>query len=245
MANLAQLRILEELNGFLPVDKPAGIAFSTVVKTVKRKFNLVKVGHGGSLDAMASGLLVLLVNDANRFAGDVMGADRAWEGTMRLGEKTDTCDVHGNRAGGDPAVAAALDGDAVSRALGEFKGDVFQTEPRFCSIRREGSAAYEIADTGEHSPFLAHVYSLSVSAPRRDGAVVKADFSLVCTKGVIPRALVDSLGDALGCGASLESLRRTKVGKFSVDAAIAFDRLLQTDMRDFAPCVTPTAKALL
>ena len=92
MANLTQLKMLEGLDGFLLVDKPVGIAFSTVVKTVKRKFNLVKVGHGGSLDAMASGLLILLLNDANKFVDRVMGADRAYTGTMKFGATTDTGD---------------------------------------------------------------------------------------------------------------------------------------------------------
>ena len=96
MANLAQLKILEDLNAALLVDKPAGIAFSTVQKAVKRKFNLVHVGHGGSLDASASGLFVLLINDANKFVGDIMGADRSYEGTFRLGVKTSTGDMQGN-----------------------------------------------------------------------------------------------------------------------------------------------------
>ena len=95
MANLTQLKMLEDLDGVLLVDKPAGIAFPTVVKTVKRKFGLVKVGHGGSLDAMASGLLVLLLGDANKFASDVMGADRSWTGSMKFGETTDTGDRYG------------------------------------------------------------------------------------------------------------------------------------------------------
>ncbi|MBO5647765.1 MAG: hypothetical protein J6S30_03260, partial [Kiritimatiellae bacterium] len=94
MANLTQLKILEELNGLLLVDKPAGIAFSTVIKTVKRKFNLVKVGHGGSLDTASSGLMILLLNDANRYVGEIMGADRFYKGTMRLGMATNTHDSH-------------------------------------------------------------------------------------------------------------------------------------------------------
>ena len=123
MANLTQLRMLENLDGVLLVDKPAGIAFSTVVKVVKRKFNLVKVGHGGSLDPAASGLLVLLVNDANKFVGDVMGADRAYEGVMRLGVATNTHDTYGERTGGStPPDAAALPAK-VAAALPEFKGD--------------------------------------------------------------------------------------------------------------------------
>ena len=132
--------MLEDLDGFLLVDKPAGIAFSSVVKTVKRKFNLVKVGHGGSLDAMATGLLVLLINDANKFVGDVMGADRAYEGVMRLGISTNTHDVQGEPTGGsapDGGWNAAFMERALA-ALPEFKGDVFQTESRWCSVRREG-----------------------------------------------------------------------------------------------------------
>ena len=219
MANLTQLKMLEDLDGFLLVDKPAGIAFSSVVKTVKRKFGLVKVGHGGSLDAMASGLFVVLVGDANKFAADVMGADRAYTGTMKFGETTDTGDRYGR--------PVPLPAHVMSPA--EAKGDVFQVEPRFCSVRREGSAQYEIADTGEHAQFLAHVYRFDV-----DGE----NFSLVASKGVIVRALAQDLG------ATLTSLRRTKVGRFSVDDAIPFDRLLETELKDFPSCVTPTSKAL-
>ncbi|MBQ7234430.1 MAG: tRNA pseudouridine(55) synthase TruB, partial [Kiritimatiellae bacterium] len=127
MANLTQLRILENLDGFLLVDKPAGIAFSSVVKTVKRKFNLVKVGHGGSLDAAATGLLVLLINDANKYVGDVMGADRSYEGVMRLGLATNTHDVQGEAVGG-AAPECGWRGVAfrerVASVLPEFKGDV-------------------------------------------------------------------------------------------------------------------------
>lgn len=226
MANLTQLRMLEDLNGFLLVDKPAGIAFSTVVKTVKRKFNLVKVGHGGSLDAMASGLLVLLVNDANKFVGDVMGADREYTGTFRLGFTTDTGDVHGR----------PTEPPATVPGLSEFRGDIFQTEPRFCTVRREGSADYEIADTGEHQQFLAHVYRLVVGDAEGDKR--RAPFELRASKGVIVRALANDMG------ACVESLRRTKVGKFDVADAVPFDRLLETEMKDFPPLVLPLARAL-
>ena len=220
MANLTQLKMLEDLNGFLLVDKPVGIAFATVVKTVKRKFNLVKVGHGGSLDAQASGLFVLLIGDANKFVGDVMGADREYVGTLRRGETTDTGDAWG-RPVPLPSRLATLD---------DLKGDVFQTEPRFCAIRKEGTAEYEVVDTGEHKQFLAHVYRFDV---KEDGA-----FELKASKGVIVRALAQDMG------ATLTSLRRTKVGKFDVVGAIPFDRLLETEMKDFASCVMPLGVAL-
>ena len=246
MANLTQLKMLEGLDGFLLVDKPAGIAFSSVVKAVKRKFNLVKVGHGGALDAMASGLFVVLVNGANKFVGDVMGADRSYEGVMRLGAKTSTGDVHGESVGGD-GPRPLPDAERIAAALPGFRGDVFQTESRWCSVRREGSAGYEIADTGEHKPFLAHVYRFDVggvSAPADGSAPARLPFSVSGTKGLIVRALVDDFGDALGCGACLESLRRTRVGKFGVEGAIGFDRLLETDIGDFSKCVIPLGEAL-
>jgi tRNA pseudouridine55 synthase len=221
MANLTQLKMLEGLDGVLLVDKPVGIAFSTVVKTVKRKFNLVKVGHGGSLDAQASGLFILPLGDANKFVGDVMGADREYTGTLKRGETTDTGDAWGRPVPLPPRLAT----------LDDLKGDVFQVEPKFCAIRKEGTAEYEVVDTGEHKQFLAHVYRFDV---KDDGA-----FELKASKGVIVRALAQDMG------ATLTSLRRTKIGRFGVADAVPFDKLLETEMRDFASCVIPLSKALL
>ena len=221
MANLTQLKMLEDLNGLLLVDKPVGIAFSTIVKTVKRKFSLVKVGHGGSLDAQASGLFILLIGDANKFVGDVMGADREYTGTLRRGETTDTGDAWGRPAPLPSRLAT----------LADLKGDVFQVEPRFCAIRKEGTAEYEVVDTGEHKQFLAHVYRFDM---KDDGA-----FELKASKGVIVRALAQDMG------ATLTSLRRTKIGKFDVADAMPFDKLLETEIKDFASCVMPLSKALL
>ena len=226
MANLVQMKVLEDLDGFLLVDKPAGIAFSTVVKTVRRKFNLTKVGHGGSLDTMASGLLVLLLNDANKFVDRVMGADRTYTGTMKFGETTDTGDRYGR--------PVPLPPRTMSPAAA--KGDVFQTEPRFCAVRREGSADYEVVDTGEHSQFLAHVYRFDLGGEVEGKG---SEFLLSASKGVIVRALAQDLG------ATLTSLRRISVGKFDVADAVPFDKLLETEMKDFAPCVMPLSKALL
>lgn len=224
MANLAQLRRLEDLDGFLLVDKPEGLSFSTVLKTVKRKFNLVKAGHGGSLDTMASGLLVLLVGDANRYVDRVMGADRAYSGVLRFGATTDTGDRFGRPAPlPDPVLPVA-----------EATGDVFQTEPRFCAVRREGAADYEVVDTGAHTPSLAHVYRLDV-AP---GDGVERFFSLTASKNLLPRAL------AIDLGATLVALRREKVGKFDVKDAVPFAKLLETEIGDFASFVLPLAKAL-
>ena len=130
--------------------------------------------------------------------------------------------------------------EKVEAALAALRGDIFQTEPRFCSVRREGSAAYEIADTGEHSQFLAHVYRFR-AAPADGG---RMSFEVEGTKSLLVRTLVNDFGAELGCGACLESLRRVRVGKFDVADAIPFDRLLETEMGGFASCVKPVSAFL-
>lgn len=219
MANLTQLKMLADLDGFLLVDKPEGIAFSTVVKTVKRKFNLVKVGHGGSLDTSASGLMVLLVNDANKFVDRVMGADRVYSGVLKFGETTDTGDKFGRPA---PLPERVM-------PLSEVKGDQFLVEPRFCAIRKDGASDYEIVDTGDHPQILSHVYRFDLADDR---------FTLVATKNLIPRSL------AIELGATLVSLRREKVGKFDVAEAIPFAKLLEAQLKDFVGFVQPISRIL-
>ena len=227
MANLTQLKILEGLDGFLLVDKPVNIPFASVIKTVKRMFGLVKVGHGGSLDAQSSGLMVLLIGDANKFTDQVMGGDREYEGTIDTTYVTNTGDSQGEK------VEKAGGGGEWKVDLAQFKGDVFQTEPKFAAIRKEGTAEYEVVDTGDHQQFLGHVYKLELE----DG-VGERKFFLKATKNVLPRAL------ALDMGATLTSLRRVKQWKFELKDAVPFDKILNTSPADFASLVLPISAAL-
>lgn len=225
MANLTQLKALEDLDGFLLVDKPAGIAFSSVLKTIKRRFGLIKVGHGGSLDTMASGLFIVLIGDANKFVDRVMNETKEFEGTIDFSRRTNTGDAYG-----EPLERLE---PLKPLELSDFRGDVFLTEPRFCSVKKEGESLYSVVETGDHPQIMAHVYRIEV----RD--VGCGEFSLKCDKNVIVRALVDDMGG------TLTSLRRTKIGKFDVADSIRFDKLLETEMKDFASCVMPLSKALL
>lgn len=224
MANLTQLKMLEDLDGILLVDKPEGIAFSSIVKTVKRKFNLVKVGHGGSLDTMASGLMVLLINDANKFVDRVMGADRAYSGVLRFGETTDTGDRFGH----------SVELPKHIMPIDQIKGDQFQIEPEFCAIRKDGAAEYEVVSTGKHSQTLEHVYKFEL-----DGDGTERKFTMMASKGLLPRAL------AIDLGATLISLRREKIGKFDIADAIPFAKLLEMELRDFSECCLPISRALV
>jgi len=227
MANLAQMKVLEGLDGFLLVDKPVNIPFNTVVKTVKRMFGLLKVGHGGSLDAQSSGLLVLMIGDANKFTDQVMGGDREYEGMIDTTYVTNTGDAQGEK------VEVVGQGRQWNVNLAQFKGDVFQVEPKFAAIRKEGTADYEVVDTGEHKQFLGHIYRLEVEVEGRERKL-----SLKATKNVLPRAL------ALDMGATLTSLRRTMQWKFDVKDAVPFDQILKTSPNDFASLVLPIGAAL-
>ena len=247
MANLTQLKILEGLDGFLLVDKPVNIPFASVIKTVKRMFGLVKVGHGGSLDAQSSGLMVLLIGDANKFTDQVMGGDREYEGTLDFSYVTNTGDAQGEKCG-IRSVECGVKEDKDfnnpslqtpnSSLLANFKGDIFQTEPKFAAIRKEGTAEYEVVDTGEHKQFLGHVYKIEVRSKSEEVRSAEYDFYLKATKNVLPRAL------ALDMGATLTSLRRVRQWKFELKDAVPFDKILNTSPADFASLVLPVSAAL-
>lgn len=239
MANLDSMAMLAAVDGILLVDKPAQISSHDVLKAVKTRFNLVKIGHGGTLEPNATGLLVLLVGDATCVANEVMGGDRAYAATMRLGRITNTHDAEGETLEERPF--ANVDRAAFDAALPEFRGDVFQTPPPFSVIKRADTAAYGIVPTDpeEAKARLVHVYRLAVT----EFAPPLVGLDLMCTKGVSVRALVHDLGQQLGCGASLESLRRTRCAGFKLEDAIGFMELLKLDPVEFKHRLRPTAGA--
>ena len=237
MANLDSIARLAELDGVLLVDKPTNISSHDVVKAVKQYFNLVKVGHGGTLDPNATGLLVLLVGDATRLSADLMGRDRTYSGVIRLGRTTNTFDHEGETVAEKPfdAVTREQFDELVRR---DFLGDSFQKPPAFSVIKMPAHPSYDIVRTAEESErteHLVHVYRLAVT----DFAPPRVAFEMSCTKGTVPRVLIHDLGQTLGCGASLDELRRTRCGKFSLDDAIGFMDLLKLDAPSFRSRVIP------
>ena len=142
MANLANIAMLAELDGAILVDKPVGISAHDVMKAVKTRFNLVKVGHGGTLDVTATGLFALLLGDATSFSNDLMGDDRAYALTLALGRETDT----GDRAGHTlkEADSAKVSREQLEAALKELRGDIYQSPPEFSAVKIPGKTGYEI-----------------------------------------------------------------------------------------------------
>ena len=237
MANLDSIARLAELDGVLLVDKPTNISSHDVVKAVKQYLNLAKAGPGGTLDPNATGLLVLLVGDATRLSADLMGRDRTYCGVIRLGRTTNTFDREGETVAEKPFDAVTRERfDEVVRK--EFLGDSFQKPPAFSVIKMPAHPTYDIVRTAEESErteHLVHVYRLAVT----DFAPPRIAFEMSCTKGTVPRVLVHDIGQALGCGASLDELRRTRCGKFSLDDAIGFMDRLKLDAPSFRAHVIP------
>jgi tRNA pseudouridine55 synthase len=242
MANLGNIAMLAELDGALLVDKPVGISAHDLMKAVKTHFNLVKIGHGGTLDAPAAGLFVLLLGDATRFSNDLMGADRAYRVKMKLGSETDT----GDRAGNVLSEKAAKDipRESFDAALREWRGDIYQAPPEFSAVKIPGKSGYEIVRTAEGDALrekLVHVYRYSDV----EFMPPEASFSVSVTKNVSMRALVRDIGRMLGCGAHVEDCRCLKCAKFSVENALPFMKLMEMHASDFASRVVPVRSGLL
>lgn len=241
MAKLDSIAMLAELDGLLLVDKPLNMSSHDVVKAVKSHFNLVKVGHGGTLEPNASGLLVLLLGDATRLGNDLMSADKGYTATIRLGRETNTYDAEGVTV--CEKVVDGVAREALDAALKELKGDVFQAPPPFSVIKMPQHPAYDVVavEAAERKPKLVHFYRCAVT----EFAPPKVSFDFLCGKGASIGVFAHDLGELLACGASVETLRRTTFGKFSVNQAIPFLELLKLDAIDFKNRLLPLAGALL
>ncbi len=229
MATLESRTMLTGASGILLVDKPAQLSAHDVLKAVKSRFNLTKIGHGGTLEPNATGLFVLLVGEATCVANDVMGGDRAYQAVMRLGRVTNTQDAEGTVL--EERAYADATREAFEAVLPEFRGDIFQTPPPFSVIKRPDRPSYDVVPAAPEDlkARLAHVYRLRVT----DFTLPLVGLELLCSKGVNVRALVHDLGQRLGPGASLETLRRTACDRFRIEDAIGFMELLKLDAVSF------------
>ncbi|MBO0900695.1 tRNA pseudouridine(55) synthase TruB [Cellulomonas sp. zg-ZUI22] len=234
-------------DGLLVVDKPAGWTSHDVVARVRRLAATRKVGHAGTLDPMATGVLVLGIGRATRLLTYVTGADKDYAATVRLGVATTTDDAEGE-------VVARVDASAVPRAdllarVAELTGDIRQVPSTVSAIKVDGQRAYARVRAGEDVELAArpvHVARFEVVAARTDVddgvPVLDVDVEVTCSSGTYVRALARDLGDALGVGGHLTALRRTRVGGFGLAQARTLDDLGATP-DDVAVPVVPLAEA--
>jgi tRNA pseudouridine55 synthase len=216
-------RSIDPFDGILLVDKPSGPTSHDIVDAIRRRFKLPKVGHGGTLDPQATGLLVLLLERATKLADHFTNSDKAYEGTLLLGVATDSYDADGRIV--READYRAVTREQLEERMRAMVGDLMQAPPMVSAVKVHGVPLYKLArrgETVERKPRLVHVYELSL----KTFDPPEAAFSIRCTKGTYVRSICADIGDALGCGAHLNRLRRTQCGAFSVNDAMPLDALL-------------------
>lgn len=212
--------------GLVVVDKAGGMTSHDVVAKVRRLAGTRKVGHAGTLDPMATGVLVLGVNRATRLLGHLMLTEKAYDATVRLGVATTTDDAEGEVTA--TADAADLDPATVRAAFAEQVGDIEQVPTAVSAIKIDGKRAYQRVRDGEQVELKARpvtVHELVVHDVRPEGAVVDVDISLRCSSGTYVRAIARDVGAALGVGGHLTALRRTAVGPYGLGVARTLDEL--------------------
>lgn len=200
--------------GILLVDKPQGITSHDVVAKMRRVFQIKKIGHAGTLDPMATGLLLILVGKATKASQYLMSLDKEYIGTIKLGEVTDSQDADGELLMTKP-VPDLAEAD-VARVMQDFLGDQYQTPPMFSAKKINGEKLYNLARKGkevEREPRVIHVSRYEITK----FALPEISFIVRSSKGAYIRTLAHDLGDRLNCGGHLSELRRTAVGQFRVE----------------------------
>ncbi len=216
-------------DGVLLVDKAAGMTSHDVVALVRRRLQIKKVGHCGTLDPLATGLLLLTLGRGTKIQDLLMSEDKEYVGTLTLGTSTSTQDREGDVLEERPV--PELSEEEIRAAFEKFRGDFYQMPPMVSAIKKDGVPLYKLAREGktvERDPRLVHVYRYQID---RIG-LPEIDFTVVCSKGFYVRTYAHDIGDALGCGAHLSALRRTKSGRFEVNGAITVDELREKEPVD-------------
>ena len=209
------------LNGIILVDKPSGWTSHDVVGKLRGILHERRIGHSGTLDPMATGLLVVFVGRATRAVEFAEADSKEYIAGLRLGVSTDTQDITGNTLKSSNSLPSRAE---LEQALGAFKGEISQIPPMYSAIKVGGKKLYELARRGEsvdRKPRRVTIDKLEV-VDENDGDYI---FDVVCSKGTYIRTLCNDIGDALGCGGCMSSLRRVKAGAFSIEQAHTIDEV--------------------
>ena len=230
---------LTPFDGVLLVDKPAGLTSHDVVDRVRRHFGFKKVGHCGTLDPAATGLLILVIERATKLQDRLMSDDKMYEGTMLLGVSTDSQDADGAVIAEKPV--PPLTEEDIDRVFAKFRGDLQQVPPMVSAVKHQGTPLYKLARKGktvEREPRLVHIYDLRVLGLE----LPRVRLRVACTKGTYVRTLCSDVGDLLGCGAHLYELRRMRSGNFDVKDAHTLETILQQTREQLTAFIIPILK---
>jgi tRNA pseudouridine55 synthase len=227
------------LDGAILIDKPAGPTSHDVVDAIRRRFQIKKVGHCGTLDPNATGLLIIVLGRGTKLSEKLMGDDKVYEGTIKFGETTDSYDSDGERTASLPVPPMTL--ERLNDEATTFIGDLMQIPPMVSAIKKNGVPLYKLARKGievEREPRLVHIYNFRFS----NYEPPLGQFRIACTKGTYVRSIAHDLGQKLGCGAHLTALRRSVSGKFDVADAITLDAVLKLTAAELEKKVIPFLK---
>ncbi|OLE29722.1 MAG: tRNA pseudouridine(55) synthase TruB [Actinobacteria bacterium 13_1_20CM_3_68_10] len=209
------------VNGVLLIDKPAGPSSNAVLQRAKRLLGAARAGHTGTLDPLASGLLVIALGEATKFSGGILGADKSYRAQLKLGERTETGDAEGAVVSHTEVKVTRSE---LLAALEHYRGEIEQLPPRYSAIKHRGRPLYAYARRGEHVPRAARRVAIRrLELERFEGNTV--DFFVECSKGTYIRALAEDIGAELGCGAHLAALQRASVGPFALPQATTLEAL--------------------
>ncbi len=226
----------DPFDGAVLIDKPAGPTSHDVVDALRRAFRIEKVGHCGTLDPNATGLLIIVLGKGTKLSEKLMSDDKVYEGTIKFGETTDSYDAGGELVASLPVPPITL--EALNAAAATFQGDIMQTPPMVSAVKIKGVPLYKMARKGievERKARLVHIYSFQFSGYNEPFG----QFRVACTKGTYVRALAHEIGQKIGCGAHLATLRRVVSGKFDVKDSITFEDALKLSSGDLQKRVLP------
>ena len=230
------MREFDPLDGALLIDKPAGPTSHDVVDALRRTFRLEKVGHCGTLDPNATGLLIIVLGRGTKLSEKLMSDDKVYEGTVKFGETTDSYDADGELVSSLPLLPMTL--DEINESAATFHGDQMQMPPMVSAVKVKGVPLYKLARKGlevERKARLIRIYTFRFTRYEEP----YGSFRVACTKGTYVRSMAHELGQKLGCGAHLATLRRLVSGKFDVANAITFEEALNLTTVDLEKRVIP------
>lgn len=222
----------KNIDGILLVDKPEGMTSHDVVDFVRKRFQIKKVGHSGTLDPMATGILVMLLGNATKLSKEFTNLDKEYLAEMTLGAITDTADAQGKIIKEFPKDSYKdITRAQAEDALGNFKGEIEQVPPMVSALRFKGKRLYKLARKGIKvtlQPRKIKVYELELTSFEPP----KIAFRVTCSKGTYVRKLCEDIGEKLGCGAHQSKLRRTRVGDFTIQDSVALGSLDESHIRN-------------
>jgi tRNA pseudouridine55 synthase len=227
------------LDGAILIDKPAGPTSHDVVDAIRRRFQIKKVGHCGTLDPNATGLLIIVLGRGTKLSEKLMGDDKVYEGAIKFGETTGSYDSDGEIL--ETKTVPPLTLENLNDEAAKFIGDQMQMPPMVSAIKKNGVPLYKLARKGievEREPRLIHIYNFRFT----NYSEPLGEFRVACTKGTYVRSIAHDLGQKLGCGAHLAKLRRCVSGKFDVADATEFDDVMNLSPAELEKKVIPFLK---